>query len=388
MGLPNVKILLQNGALGGLARFADGVAGLIGTGVAVAGIGIGDPKLIFSLEDAIELGITETSNPKAFRQIKEFYVEGGQGAELYIMLVPDTMTISSMVDNTNLNGAKKLLDYAQGRIRLLGVFFAPPVGYVLDTTAGIDADAFAALVNAQVLGNAYAAVQAPVRIVIEGRGFTGVVANLTDLHTMDYNRAGIIVAGSLNDGSASVGMFLGRKARVPVQRKASRVKSGSLVLLEAFVGSSSVKTFSGLGAMHDKGYIVMRTFPGVTGIYFNADHTATKTTDDYSTFARGRVIDKAQVIAYATYVEELDDEVLIQEDGTLDPGVVAFLESKIEYQINEIMKSNREISSVKAFINPAQNVLATNKTKVVLKIIPVGYNSEIEVELGFNNPNV
>ncbi len=386
-GLPNVKILIQNGALGGLPAFAEGVAGFICTGVAVTDkIQIGDPRLVFNLEEAKAIGITESGNPTAYRLLKEFYDEAGNGAECYIMLVADTMNQANMVDNTNANGAKKLLDFANGRIRLLGTSFLPPGGYTLVTTNGLDADVFTAITNAQVLGNAYAAAQTPVRILLEGRAFTGNASTLTDLRTLTNDRVGVVVGSTVSGASASVGLAVGRAARIPVQRKISRVKDGQLPINAAYVGTSKVDNFSGLGLMHDKGYIVIRKFPTLGGYFFSSDPMAAITSNDFCQLARGRVIDKAQVIAYGTYVEEIEDEVLIKEDGTLDDGVVKYLEAKIENRINQLMTANREISSVRAYINPAQNVLSTNKTKVVLKIVPVGYNTEIEVELGFDNP--
>jgi hypothetical protein len=387
--LPNVRILLQNGSLGGLLRFAAGVAALMGTGVAVSGkIGIGDPRLIFSLTEAEALGITLADNPIAYRQVKEFYDEAGTGAELYIMLVADTMSQTDMNDLTNANGIVKLLNYASGRVRIYATFYKPAVGYVLVTTHGIDEDVFTAVVKAHATNEAYALLQIPCRSLLEGRAFTGTAASLTDITTMTNNRVGIVIGGTANDGSCSVGLALGRLAKDPVQRKLSRVKSGPLNITAAFAGTIDVDHSTQLNLMHDKGYIVLRTFPGFTGFYFSSDHVAAKPTDDYCFISRGRVIDKASVLAYATYVEELDDEVTINTDGTLDIGQVKYLEQKIENQINSTMTANKEISSVKCTINPNQNLLSNPLLQVVLKVTPVGYNSAIDVLLGFDNPNV
>jgi hypothetical protein len=387
VALPNVSIILQNGQLGGLIQFAEGVAALVGTGSAVSGkIGVGDPRVVFSLQEAEDLGITVADNPKAYRQVKEFYDEAGSGAELYIMLVPDTMEQTEIMDVTNTSGAVKLLNYAQGRVRMLGSFFAPPVGYTLVDTAGLDADVFTAITKAQALGNAYALNNTPVRCIVEGRGYSGVAANLTNLRSLTANRVGVMAAGTLNDKSASVGLILGRFAKNPVQRKPSRVKDGAVNVLTAFVGTAKVEAHSGIGVMHDKGYMVLRTFNGKTGYYFSGDPTAAATTDDYCQFARGRVIDKAHVIAYLTYLEELDDEIAVNADGTLELGALRFLEKKIENQIAESMVAAGEISSVTCTIAPNQNIIANNKLSVVLAITPVGYASNIEVKLGFQNP--
>jgi hypothetical protein len=51
--------------------------------------------------------------------------------------------------------------------------------------------------------------------------------------------------------------------------------------------------------------------------------------------------------------------------------------------MNNTMTAGKEISSVSCFIDTTQNVLSTGVLNVVLKITPVGYASDIEVQLGF-----
>lgn len=386
--LPDVIIAIQNGQLGGVLTLADGVCALIVTGTAVVDkIAIGEPKVIFSLQDAIDTGIDSVSNDFAYRQIREFYSTAGTGAELYVMLVSDTMTQTSMLDVTNTNGASKLLDFAGGRVRMLFTAFHPDEDYEPTLTSGIDSDVLTAIVKAQQLAEIYAEKQAPIRVFISGRAFTGNAALLPNLRSMSNNRVAVVVGSTGSEGIASVGLFAGRCAAIPVQRKASRVKDRALPIVSAYVGGLSVDTYSGLNLMHDKGFIVLRTFPGVAGYFFSDDPTATSSTDDYAFVARGRVIDKAHIIAYLTFIEELHDEVPIDSSGRLSMGLIKYLETKIENQIGQIMVANGEVSSVNCSIDPNQNILTNNKLIVILRITPVGYNSTIEVQLGFQNPS-
>jgi hypothetical protein len=114
----------------------------------------------------------------------------------------------------------------------------------------------------------------------------------------------------------------------------------------------------------------------------------TATTDDYSMLARGRVIDKAHILAYTTFVQVVDDEVPVNTDGTLDAGFCKWLSQQIVNQVNNTMTANKEISSISCYIDPAQNILSTNQLSVVLNIVPVGYATNIEVVLGFSNPSI
>jgi len=395
MSLPDVKIVLQNGTLGSIVQTADGIAGIMLTGASEGDIDAGTPFVVTSLTDAENQGLSESGNPFAHKQIKEFYNEAGEGALLYVLLVADTVTVASMADNTNANGAKKLLDFAGGKIRILGVMYDAADDEAITTTHGIDELCYTAAANMQVLGEAYAAKQTPFRGIIgaTGTGYTagdpGVLsaAGLTDQTGSAYTRASILIGDTKGSGDAALGLLLGRLAKIPVQRKASRVKNGPLAAVTtAYIGTTLAEQYTTTNIIHDKAFITLRTFPNKNGYFFANDFTCTPTTDDYHFLARGRVIDKAHVITYATFVEEVDEEVPVDDSGKIASGYAKYLEQKITNQLNLTMTANREVSAVSCFVDPAQNVISTNKVNVVLKIRPVGYASDIQVSLGFDNP--
>ena len=103
MSLPNIKFNISKNGLGLLQADIQKVPGLVLTGVTVAGtnkVTVGNSYQIFSLEEAISLGIDETSNAFAYQQIKAFYKEAKKGAELWFMLVTATVTMTEMADLT------------------------------------------------------------------------------------------------------------------------------------------------------------------------------------------------------------------------------------------------------------------------------------------------
>jgi hypothetical protein len=386
MGLPKVAITLGNGNLGARIATDDGVAGLVLTGAATASLALNTPKVIFSLSEAQDLDILAAgSNASAHRHIKEFYDLAGEGAELYIMIVPDTVTLTQMADLTNENGAAKLLDAAQGRIKLLGLARTPAASYTPVLADGLDKDSLDAITKAEQLALAYSAQYKPVRVLIEGRELntTGQTV-VKDLRTYTANHAGIVIGSTTNDGSASVGLVLGRAAAIPVQRNIGRVKDGALPVLAAYVNTTKVEDLTSGDLLHDKGYIFLRTFAGRSGYYLNDDPMCAPVTDDYSQLALGRVIDKATMVSYQTYVEELNDEITIDENGKISVPVIKYLQNKIESAVNLAMVD--EISSFSAYIDANQNVLSTGKITVKASIVPMGYTKTIEVLLGFTNP--
>ena len=384
MGLNKVDVEITNGNLGQVASNTDGITGFVVSGTATSQMPLNSGKVIFFTSDLAGLGITQTSHPAAYRHVTEFYAEK-EGQELWLMLCSPTTTMTAICDKNN-NYAKKLVKDSGNRVRLIGITREPGSGYTPTIQGGLDKDCYDALVKAHELAEYFASYEesSPLRILIEARSFTGNAADLTDLTTMDYNRAGLVLMSSKNDGSSSVALALGRKAGHPVHRKISRTRSGALPITECYVGTTSVKGYSGVSLIHDKGFITARTFAKKTGFYFTSDRMATALTDDYSSLARGCVIDKAHIIAYATYTEELDDDVQVDANGRIAPGVLKTLEAEIENAVNTSMAG--EISSFDAFIDANQNVLSTNETEIEMNVVPVGYNSNIKVKLGFKNP--
>ena len=385
MGLPNVHITVARDGLGLVSFTQDGIMGLCLTGVAVADkLELNKPYSLFSLADAGKIVVEPAgANDAAYKQIKEFYDESGAGKKLWIIVSPLGTTMSARVNNANETApARLLLDAANGEIAVLGVS-SQSTG---STVNGLDADVWTAMNNMQILADSYQDKIMPFCGVVAGGGFTGDSDAAADLHTMTKHRCTVILTASENDGVASVGQFLGRLAAIPVQRKVSRVKDGELTNLNAYLtdGAKVDDRMDRMGVLHDKGYVVYRTFPGKSGYYYSGDPTATVVTDDLCVLARNRVIDKAIKITYNTYVEELDDDVPTRPDGTLEPGFVGYMKSKIEQQVNANMAD--EISGFIAQIDANQNILSGLPLNIVLRIIPKGYLNEIHVELGFTNP--
>jgi hypothetical protein len=293
--------------------------------------------------------------------------------------------MADVVDKTEDTYAKKLLIAAQNKIRLLAVSRVPDGTYVPTITEGLDDDVFSAMNNAQLLGEELAADNKPIRTLLEGRAFDDTPANLKDLKTESNNRVAIMIGGSKNDGSCSIGTLLGRLAADPLRRNPGRVLSGSLALQQAFVGSLDVDTSENqIGAIHDKGYISLRRHDGKAGYFFTDAPTATANTDDYSTLPPARVIDAAALIAFRTFDEFVLDEVEVDDNGYLSAAIVKSWESEIETAVlNEI---GAEMSNFEPFINPRQNVLSVSDIAVQLEVTPVGYARSFTVELGFKNP--
>lgn len=384
MALPNVEIELVRNGLGLVAETDDNICGIILTGVAVTGKLEPDKAYsVYSTDGAKAIGIdADGSNKDAYRHISEFYDVAGAGAKLWLIVTAASTKLSDMVDSSlSTCPAKILLNAAGGEIVALGLTCKTDGGTSVD---GLDSEVYSAMTKARVLADDYQKRIMPFVTVIEGRKFTGTADALRNLGEETSYRCAVMLGSTRTDGSASVGLVLGRIAAIPVQRKISRVKTGALPIDYGYLSDGvAVGTREDLETIHGKRFIIFRKFPNKSGYYFNGDFTATSPTDDLNIIARIRTIDKATKIAYNTYVEELDDDVDVNDDGTINRSVAAYLKQIIEQQVTGAMDG--EISGFTATVDTSVDILAGNPQKIYLDIVPKGYLSTIRVVLGFKN---
>ncbi len=389
MGLPKVIFNIGHGGLGRLAAAIEKVPGMVLTGNTVAEkVTLGKSYQIFSLNEVENMGIEkEGVNAFAYKQIADFYKEAGQGAELWIMLVSDATTQEQMADFDEPYGAKLVAD-ARGAIRVLGL--AKKASENETIANGISADAEKAVVKAERLAKEYEAKYMPLRVVVAGNSFNGKVSDLKDYQEADYRHTAMLIANNAGTKSASIGMLMGRLASVPTQRSIARVKDGAVEDFNGyFTNGEKVESLTdGWDNIHDKGYIFLRTFAGRAGFYFTDDQTLTSVADDFSSLGRGLVMDEAILIVYNTLVENLSDEIPMTDSGKIHPAIIKNWQTDVESQLEGLMVAKGKLSNVSCFIDDKQDVLATDKVVVSVKLQPVGYAKMIEVEIGFATKTV
>ena len=354
------------------------------TGASVTGkIQAGTSVQVFSLDDAIAKGITETgTNAYSYKHVKQFYDEAGEGAELWLMVVATTVTMEDMADPTE-DYAKKLLDDAKGSIRLLGLSRKSATGITIAN--GLDADVDKAVNKAQLLIKGFADKYKEASVIVDGKDFNGNVADLKNYKEDDKEFVSVLHANTDGSKNAAVGLLLGRLAKDPVMRNPARVKSGSLPVTEAyFTNGEAIETLeNSWDAIHDKGYIFLRSFVGRAGYFFTDAPTCMVESNDLNSIPRVRTIYKTRRIAYNAFTNELLDEIPLEANGSIAPALIKSWQALIDNAINSQMTAEGEISGSRTNIDPNQNILGTNEMKVELNILPVGYAKYITVELGF-----
>jgi hypothetical protein len=379
-----VSITISKGNLGSTLQTADGVCGLVITGQSTAAYTLGTVLLLTSLQDAVSAGWNETDDAFGYKQIKEFYAVAGDGAQLYVLPVSNTITLSYMTDYSHTaNSVRTLLEYAQGAVKLVGIMTKDSEVYSpVVTTHAINEDVLTCMANFNTTLNNFAGIQQPARGLIAGTSYTGVPANLSSLLTHAQGRVAVMLGDTASGSGCALGLVLGKLASVTVETKISRVADGPITTI-AYLATASADTKRGdWTTIAGKGYISWTQYATKSGFFLNGDATATPTTDDFHSLVNGRVIDKAQLIAYATYINYVDDKVPTVDGGKPEPMWAKGLEQKVKKALDETLVAAGEavLSVVSVPLN--QQVLADSQLDTSVRVQPYGYNSTINVDLG------
>ena len=386
--LPRIKIQFMNGQLGTVGESPDGLFALVCGAKAVAkNLELDKAYTLHTFDELAALGVTAENNPRLYKHVKEFYAEAEEGTKLVIFPVDKAKTFTELCDKDT-GAIKELITAENGALR--GIFVAGDGREATLTTNGLDDDLFTALSKAQQLAEwATTSLYAPLFVILEGRGYKG--GAVKDLHKETYNRVGVLIGDTVKASEgAAVGMMAGRLATLPVQRNIARVKNGALKPIALFIGDKPVEeNASAVSDLYDAGYITPRKYVGKAGYFFTDDRLACEQTDDYAHITARRTIDKAYRIAYAALLELMMDELAVNENGTLQHGIVMAWQQMMENAVNRAMTAVGELSAdengagCKAYIDPTQNVLATSRIELVLKVRPFGYARYVDVKLGF-----
>jgi hypothetical protein len=390
MALPKITINLANGQLGRVAQTSDGIAGMILTGAAVEGkLALNKVYQLSSTRDLVKHGITAENNPLVYKDVTKFYAKAGDGAELHLLIVSEATTLTQMSAVDADSPIHKLIDSANGRIRLVGLNRIPAEGYEANTANfGIDRDAITAGEAMQAVAVSYEKKIDPFRVLMPGLLWDGTTENLFKPRESTYNRVGYVLASDQMIGtvaSASIGEALGMLSAIPVHHNLGRVKNGQAAAFGQLTDGQTPDDHAAIAnALHDAGYIFYRRYKRRNGYYYNDDTTAAPLTDDYSNLTNGRVIDKAVILTYNAYIDEILDSVVVDDEGYLPQAVCTYYERLIENAVAVTM--NGEISGFEAYIDPKQNILSSSLMDITCRIRPVGYLRDIVVNLGFENP--
>jgi hypothetical protein len=321
--------------------------------------------------------------------IKEYFRMNPKG-KLYVGFYP----LSSNSTGYTFAELTDLQNFANGKIRQMGVYL--PVKYPSSETALTMISTAAGLLDAVAEVNK--GLHQPF-VVVFCTNLVGItdLTTLPDLRTLNYSNVSCIVAEdgygkgydvarALGYSITAVGTLLGAISKAKVSESIAYVSKFNLVDISnemsilAFANGIGYYTLDTATALNDLRYIFCRTFPNVSGTYFNDDFSTTAITDTYAYISENRVSQKMARLLYAAYIPQLNGELQLNGDGTLADTTLEYFTTLGESAL-DIMIEDSEVSAIEILIDSAQNILATSNLQVTCNYIRKGIARNITITL-------
>jgi len=382
-----ITFTIQSGGLGRPLAGEDHITGLatyMANGSLPAGFTTTDRvKVVYSLQDAVDLGITSTSG------VAEIKVLNYQLTELFRMNKKAVVYVG-IYDSTSIDYSKikDMQLFADGKIRQFGVV-THSTAYASGTITSLEtacSDMFDVHTPAiAILGCDTSAVAlaslADLRAL--GKKYVSVVCG------QDGNGTGAALATALTKSVPNVGAVLGAISAAKVHENIGWIQKFNFVTtgemdVPALGNGALVKnqTETLLDAIDAKGWIFFRKHVGIAGTYANDSHTATSVSDDFAYQENNRTIQKAVRGVRAFMLPNVSAPLYLNTDGTLTETTVSHFKNSAERHLEQ-MQRDGEISQFEVNIDPAQDVLSTSTVNIGISVIPVGVARQIDINIGF-----
>jgi len=345
------------------------------------------------MSDVIATGLSETNvlAKEYWYQINEYFRINPTG-KLFVGLYNDTTKLISPVA-LNFNEIYTMQVFAEGEIRQIGVYNTKndydtaQVELVQGVCATCETDhmPLSAVYGADFTGSTYS----DLTTLDSLRTLSTVSPKVSVTLLQDGNNVGKALFTSEGNSIPAVGALVGAISASKVQESIAwvekfNVASGGELETIAFVNGDlyTSLTKQNLTDINAKGYIFGVKHIGISGTYFNDNHTADSILSDYAYISEVRTIDKAIRGVRTALIPQLNRPIKIKSNGTIDGTMIAFFRNAALKPI-DLMIGKGEISAGDVFIDSAQNILVNSKLEVTILLIPYGTARTIEVTIGF-----
>lgn len=403
-------IKIEKGRLGANRRNAGyAISGLIISTMAASALALDTPTTVYNMNDVKTLGITAeydvTNNVNVHRHVSEFYRNAGEGTELHLMLVAQTVDLPTICE-TN---AKALLAFAKGNIKQLAIAVNLEVATVVVPLNGMPTEVYNAIPKAQGLYDWADSLFMPCQILLEcyqNTGSAAASANLRDLENLEADKVTLVngqdfLYADTKTGHAQkfadVGTILGVTAKANVNQNIGNNEVFDItdatkgIWIEPGISSHKTNTelIEDLQTLEDKGYVFGVTYTGLAGVRINNDHVCAPIVIDADfkvnehTIALGRTSDKARRELRSVYLPKVKSDWLLDETtGKLRPATIVALEDIGDKVFGDMVR-NGEISYGKTTVDPQSDLIVEKELIVSFVIVPRGNIGEIKGTINF-----
>ncbi|MDZ4042914.1 MAG: DUF2586 domain-containing protein [Eubacteriales bacterium] len=177
------------------------------------------------------------------------------------------------------------------------------------------------------------------------------------------------------------GIYSGRLSSIRVRTSPAKVETGPLPgvlgLLPEGLDDGHIET------LDTQGFITFRQYIGLRGYFVNEGRMSAELTSDYTVVERRRPMDKACHLVRLAFLQAKHAEIdPVPEKLELE---LRTLENSAEAALGPMI-ADGDISRATVVIPRDQDILATSKLKVQIRIVPMGTIREFEVNIGYENP--
>ncbi len=379
MGFPGISTTVSTSNLASAVTVLDGVCAIVATAKVAENIGVA--REVYSLQDAEAKGYTELAEPFIHGLLTEFYAELGGTQRLFVYGTAEADTMADIVASANADGLIKLLDYSEGVVNLVAIARDPVAGY--DAGAHfLDSDVEATVLASKPLLMAQQAKNMPLRMFIEGRISDEDAPNVFTPEDGTNNFVAVVLGSTMSGGRQAVGLALARACKYKAHVKLGSGTNGALSAQNIYIGTKLWKERLDIETLHDAGFMTFMKRPGSAGFYFGVDKMCSK--DDLKILVHGRIIDKAQRVTAETYQPFVETSVELDNDGSIADGEAFYLEQYLTQSLKTALKD--QISNVQVQIDNTDTTVITSSTLAVkVRVLPLGYLTWIEIDMGLTN---
>jgi hypothetical protein len=182
-----------------------------------------------------------------------------------------------------------------------------------------------------------------------------------------------------------------RRVKVATQRRGGAVSDGSLKTIVVDPASDPGDGFVYHDERNVQGLDAARfmtgiTWPKRTGIFVCAENLMAPNGSQFTELVLGNVVDFASAIAYEIGVEEVSDDLLMTDAGTLDKIDALKLAGKINGALKSRMVDTKMVSSAACAVDTTANVGATRNILVAVTITTKLYVDSVTITFNVNVP--
>lgn len=182
-----------------------------------------------------------------------------------------------------------------------------------------------------------------------------------------------------------------RRTQIPLQRRAGRVKDGPYASILVNPGTDPTDGFVYHDERVNPGLNAARIASAMTwpkkgaGFFQCQEPLLSAPGSQFTELVIGNVLDVACDIGYAAGVEEVSDDLLLQDNGTLDVIARNTFQASIQSALNQGMIQTPLVSSVTATVSPSANVEQTGIIPLTIAVQPRGYVNEVSETISLSN---